>query len=137
MKLFRTNKMSFEGLKLSIVLYRLNKGNIRNFDNITVFAKTIVFDLMIDASFLLITILGVAHYIFQNDQWLAWLAGGVGVYGLNILNEIVHQYYYHNTELSSDEKVQGILHNAPKYMFFNDREKEIFYKPIYKKVRGL
>ena len=31
MKLFRTNKMSFEGLKLSIVLYRLDKGNIRNF----------------------------------------------------------------------------------------------------------
>lgn len=52
-------------------------------------------------------------------------------------NEIVHQYYYQNTELSAEEKVQGLLHNAPKYMFFNDREKEIFYKSIYKKVRGV
>ena len=137
MKLFRTNKMSFEGLKLSIVLYRLDKGNIRNFYNITVFAKTILFDLMIDASFLLVTCLGAAHYVFQNDRWSSWLACGVGVYGLNLLNEIVHQYYYQNTELSAEEKVQGILHNAPKFMFFNDREKEMFYKPIYKKVRGV
>ena len=135
MKLFRTNKMSFEGLKLSIMLYRLDKGNIRNLYNITVFAKTILFDLMIDASFLLVTCLGAAHYVFQNDRWSAWLACGVGVYGLNLLNEIVHQYYYQNTELSAEEKVQGILHNAPKYMFFNDREKEIFYKSLYKKVK--
>ena len=135
MKILRTNKLTFEGLKLSIVLYRLDKGNIRNLDNITVFAKTILFDLMIDASFLLITFLGAAHYVFQNDRWSAWLAGGVGVYGLNLLNEIVHQYYYHYTELSAEEKVQGILHNAPKFMFFNDREKEMFYKPIYKKVK--
>ena len=137
MKILRTNKLTFEGLKLSIVLYRLDKGNIRNLDNITVFAKTILFDLMIDASFLLVTCLGAAHYVFQNDRWSAWLACGVGVYGLNLLNEIVHQYYYQNTELSAEEKVQGILHNAPKYMFFNDREKEILYKSIYKKVRGL
>ena len=135
MKLFRTNKMSFEGLKLSIMLYRLDKGNIRNLDNITVFAKTILFDLMIDASFLLVTCLGAAHYVFQNDQWSSWLACGVGVYGLNLLNEIVHQYYYHYTELSADEKVQGILHNAPKFMFFNEREKDIFYKSLYKKVK--
>ena len=54
MKLFRTNKMSFEGLKLSIVLYRLDKGNIRNFYNIKKKKKTILFDLMIYASFLLV-----------------------------------------------------------------------------------
>ena len=90
---------------------------------------------MIDASFLLVTCLGAAHYVFQNDQWSSWLACGVGVYGLNLLNEIVHQYYYHYTELSADEKVQGILHNAPKFMFFNEREKDIFYKSLYKKVK--
>ena len=135
MKLFRTNKMSFEGLKLSIMLYRLDKGNIRNLDNITVFAKTILFDLIIDASFLLVTCLGAAHYVFQNDRWSAWLACSVGIYGLNLLNEIVHQYYYSNTELSDDEKVQRILNNAPKYMFFNEREKDIFYKSLYKKVK--
>jgi hypothetical protein len=92
---------------------------------------------VIDASFLLVTCLGAAHYVFQNDQWSSWLACGVGVYGLNLLNEIVHQYYYHSTELSAEEKTQGILNNAPKFMFFNDREKEIFYKSIYKKVRGV
>jgi hypothetical protein len=127
--------MSFEGLKLSIVLYRLDKENIRNLDNITVFAKTILFDLMIDSSFLLVTCLGAAHYVFQDDRWSVWLTCGVVIYGLNILNEIVHQYYYQNTELSAEEKVQRILHNAPKFMFFNDREKEIFYKSLYKKVR--
>lgn len=135
MKLFRTNKLSFEGLKLSIVLYRLDKGNIRNLDNITVFAKTILFDLMIDASFLLVTCLGAAHDVFQNDRWSAWLTCCVGVYGLNLLNEIVHQYYYHNAELSAEDKTQGILHNAPKFMFFNEREKDIFYKSLYKKVK--
>ena len=137
MKLFRTNRISFEALKLSIELYRLDKSNIRHFDNITLLAKTIFFNLMIDASFLLITFLGAAHYVFQNDRWSAWLVYGVGVYGLNIINEIVHQYYFHNTELSADEKTQGILNNAPRYMFFNDREKEIFYEPVYKKVRGV
>lgn len=135
MKILRTNRLTFEGLKLSIVLYRLDKGNIRNLDNIIVFAKTILFDLMIDVSFLLVTCLGAAHYVFQNDRWSVWLACAVGVYGLNLLNEIVHQYYYHNTELSAEEKTQRILNNAPKFMFFNDREKEIFYKSIYKKVR--
>ena len=135
MKLFRTNKLSFEGLKLSIMLYRLDKGNIRNLDNITVFAKTILFDLIIDASFLLVTCLGAVHYVFQDDRWSAWLACGVGIYGLNLLNEIVHQYYYHSAELSADEKVQGILNNAPKFMFFNEREKDIFYKSLYKKVK--
>ena len=137
MKIFRTNKISFEGLRLSIALYRLDKNDSRNFVNISAFAKTILFDLMIDASFLLITVLSTAHYVFQNDRWSAWLTCGVVIYGLNLLNEIVHQYYYHNIELSAEEKVQGILHNAPKYMFFNDREKEIFYKSIYKKVRGV
>ena len=135
MKLFRTNKMSFEGLKLSIVLYRLDKGNIRNLDIITVFAKTILFDLMIDASFLLVTCVGAAHYVFQNDRWSVWLTCGVVIYGLNLLNEIVHQYYYQNTELSAEEKTQRILKNAPKYMFFNEREKDIFYKSLYKKVK--
>ena len=137
MKILRTNKLTFEGLKLSIVLYRLDKGNIRNLDNITVFAKTILFDLMIDASFLLVTCLGAAHYVFQNDQWSAWLAGSVGIYGLNLLNEIVHQYYFNNSGLSADEKTKGILNNAPMYMFFNGREKELLYKPVYKKVRGI
>ena len=137
MKIFRTNKISFEGLRLSIALYRLDKNDSRNFVNISAFAKTILFDLMIDASFLLVTCLGVAHYVFQNDRWSAWLACSVGIYGLNLLNEIVHQYYFHNTELSADEKTQGILNNAPRYMFFNDREKEIFYEPVYKKVRGV
>ena len=135
MKILRTNKLTFEGLKLSIVLYRLDKGNIRNLDNITVFVKTILFDLMIDASFLLVTCLGAAHYVFQDDRWSAWLAFGVGVYGLNLFNEIVHQYYYHSTELSPEEKTQGILNNAPKFMFFNEREKDIFYKSLYKKVK--
>ena len=135
MKLFRTNKLSFEGLKLSIVLYRLDKGNIRNLDNIIVFAKTILFDLMIDASFLLVTCLGAAHYVFQDDRWSSWLACSVGIYGLNLLNEIVHQYYYQSTELSAEEKTQGILNNAPKFMFFNEREKDIFYKSLYKKVK--
>ena len=137
MKLFRTNKMSFEGLKLSIMLYRLDKGNIRNLDNITVFAKTILFDLMIDASLLLIIVLSTAHCVFQNDRWSAWLVFGAGVYGLNILNELVHQYYFNNSGLSADEKTKGILNNAPMYMFFNGREKELLYKPVYKKVRGV
>ena len=137
MKIFRTNKISFEGLRLSIALYRLDKNDSRNFVNISAFAKTILFDLMIDASFLLITVLSTAHYVFQNDRWSAWLVFGAGVYGLNILNELVHQYYFNNRGLSADEKTKGILNNAPMYMFFNSREKELLYKPVYKKVRGV
>ena len=137
MKIFRTNKISFEGLRLSIELYRLDKSDSRNFVNITAFAKTILFDLMIDASFLLITVLSIDHCVFQNDRWSAWLVFGAGVYGLNILNELVHQYYFNNSGLSADEKTKGILNNAPMYMFFNDREKELLYKPVYKKVRGI
>ncbi len=137
MKIFRTNKISFEGLKLSIELYRLDKNDSRNFVNISAFAKTILFDLMIDASFLLITVLSIDHCVFQNDRWSAWLVFGAGVYGLNILNELVHQYYFNNSGLSADEKTKGILNNAPMYMFFNEREKELLYKPVYKKVRGI
>ena len=136
MKIFRTNRISFEALKLSIELYRLDKSNVRYFDNITLFAKTIIYNFMIDVSLLLTVFFCVAHYVFQSDRWSAWLVFSVGVYGLNVINMIVHQHYFNNTELSADEKTQGILNNAPRYMFFNDREKEIFYEPVYKKIRG-
>ena len=134
MKIFRTDRAYFEGLRLSVMLYRLEKSSA-NFDNITLFAKIILYDLMIDASFLLMIFLGALHYLFQNDSYSAWTACSTGVYGLNILNEIVNIYYISHRDLSDEEKTQGILNQSPRYMFFNKREKAICYKPIIKKIR--
>ena len=136
MKLFRTNKFSFEGLKLSIALYRLDKGNGESIEDIFLFLKTIIYDAMIDASFLLTVFLSIACYGFQKDRYFVWLVCSAGVYGLNIINELVNMYYVTNMDLSADEKTQGILNHAPKYMLFNKKEKERFYKSIYKRFRA-
>ena len=133
MKLFRTNKVAFEGLKLSIELYRLDKSDKQHFENITIFLKTILYDLMIDASLLLTVFLSIACYGFQKDRFFVWLVCSSCVYGLNIINELVNMYYVTNMELTADEKTQGVLNHAPRYMFFNKSEKERFYKSIKKK----
>ncbi len=134
MKIFRTNRVYFEGLRLSVMLYRLEKSTA-NFDNITLFAKAILYDLMIDASFILIIFLSARQYLFQNDSYSVWLVCSIGVYGLNILNEFVNMYYVSHRELSDEEKTQGILNQSPRYMFYNKREKALCYKPIIKKIR--
>lgn len=133
-EIFKTNRIYFEGLRLSVMLYRLEKSS-SNFDNITLFAKTILYNFMIDASFLLIIFLSALHYLFQNDGYTVWLVCSTGVYGLNILTEIVNMYYINHSELSDEEKTQGILYQSPRYMFFNKREKAMCYKPIIKKIR--
>jgi hypothetical protein len=132
MKLFRTKKVAFEGLKLSIKLYRLDKSDKQHFENITIFLKTILYDLMIDASLLLTVFLSIACYGFQKDRFFVWLVCSSCVYGLNIINELVNMYYVTNMELTADEKTQGVLNHAPRYMLFNKSEKERFYKSIKK-----
>ena len=132
MKLFRTKKVAFEGLKLSIKLYRMDKSDKQHFENITIFLKTILYDLMIDASLLLTIFLSIACYGFRKDRFFVWLVCSTCVYGLNIINELVNMYYVTNMELTADEKAQGVLNHAPRYMFFNKSEKERFYKSIKK-----
>ena len=131
-KLFRTKKVAFEGLKLSIKLYRMDKSDKQHFENITIFLKTILYDLMIDASLLLTIFLSIACYGFRKDRFFVWLVCSTCVYGLNIINELVNMYYVTNMELTADEKAQGVLNHAPRYMFFNKSEKERFYKSIKK-----
>ena len=131
-KLFRTKKVAFEGLKLSIKLYRMDKSDKQHFENITIFLKTILYDLMIDASLLLTIFLSIACYGFRKDRFFVWLLCSSCVYGLNIINELVNMYYVTNMELTADEKTQGVLNHAPRYMFFNKSEKERFYKSIKK-----
>ena len=132
MKLFRTKKVAFEGLKLSIKLYRMDKSDKQHFENITRFLKTILYDLMVDASLLLTIFLSIACYGFRKDRFFVWLVCSTCVYGLNIINELVNMYYVTNMELTADEKAQGVLNHAPRYMFFNKSEKERFYKSIKK-----
>ena len=132
MKLFRTKKVAFEGLKLSIKLYRMDKSDKQHFENITILLKTILYDLMIDASLLLTIFLSIACYGFRKDRFFVWLVCSTCVYGLNVINELVNMYYVTNMELTADEKAQGVLNHAPRYMFFNKSEKERFYKSIKK-----
>lgn len=136
MKLFRSNKLSIEGLRLSLELYRLEKSD-KNKELIGMFAKTILYDAMIDLSLLAFLILSLLQYSFPDNSLFTWICISAGVYGLELLNQIVNQYYSQNRDLSCEERARAILDKAPKYIFFNEKEKEIQFKPIVRKIESL
>ena len=94
MAIFRTNKLTFEGLKLSLQLYRMEKSQFAK-ESISVFAKTILYDVTIDISLLMTGLFGFLQYGCGDDQWLPWLFASAGIYGLEIINGFVIQYYYY------------------------------------------
>ena len=132
MAIFRTNKLTFEGLKLSLQLYRMEKSQFAK-DSISVFAKTILYDVTIDISLLMTGLFGFLQYGCGDDQWLPWLFASAGIYGLEIINGFVIQYYYYYSGLDSETRARGVVTQAPKYILFNKKEKEMQFNIMYRK----
>ena len=134
MKIFRTNRLVFEGLMLSLKLYRLEKSQYAN-DSISIFLKTILYDVTIDISLLMTILFSLLQYESGDERWLLWLHACAGIYGLEIINVFVIQYYFYFSESDSETRAWSIVNEAPKYILFNQKEKEMQFNIINRKLR--
>ncbi len=132
MKIFRTNRLAFEGLKLSLELYRLDKSQ-QSKDVISFFLKTILYDAVIDISLLMTVFFSVMYYEWGDARWMPWLLASAGVYGLEIINKIILQYYSSCSELDNESRARCIVNQAPKYILFSKKEKEKQFDILYRK----
>ena len=84
MKLFRTNRLTYEGLRISLDLYKLDKSENTK-DTISFFAKTMIYDVIIDISLVVVLSLCVLQCISPDGRWFSWIFASAGVYGLELI----------------------------------------------------
>ena len=133
MKLFRTNRLTYEGLRISLDLYKLDKSENTK-DTISFFAKTMIYDVIIDISLVVVLSLCVLQCISPDGRWFSWIFASAGVYGLELISKMVHQYYCYFNSSSTEERAWAILDYAPKYMLLTKREKELAFKGLAKGI---
>lgn len=140
--MFMTNRISLMLLKFSYTLYKIER-TAENKIMLTTAIKMNLYNLIIDMSFILCILLLLTYYylpyLTDNIIYINLIILSIGLYFINIINRLVIELYLNKKDAyyRAEEYAKKILKEAPEFILFNEKEKEIMYTAYIKKMKNM